>query len=222
VSWINPKTNWLVSDAVTNTDLNRIEENIDLLQKGLKELDKLEVTNNGHIGGDLTVGGDLAVDEDISGVNLELSGDLTLVDKIIASSTVRFLTPESASRGIEIGDLLVSNSYLDRTKVPTNGAYFKGNIVSVDSYAATFYNGSSRDYTNYPLGQILLCVVGGDVTPNQVEKNVSVPVKITSGDTRRYYIVNATTGYTSLSGTWRMKGWIAIEGVSIAMVQRTA
>ena len=48
----------------------------------------------------------------------------------------------STARGVNVGSLLVSNLWADYTKVPTNGIYSKGNILSAGNIIA--YSSSSR------------------------------------------------------------------------------
>ncbi|MBK0062136.1 MULTISPECIES: pyocin knob domain-containing protein [unclassified Acinetobacter] len=60
--------------------------------------------------------------------NLNVSGNISF-DKVVSTSSepISFLTG-GAARGVRVGSLLVSNSYSDDAKVPTNGAYIKGAI----------------------------------------------------------------------------------------------
>ncbi|WP_200481466.1 MULTISPECIES: phage tail protein [unclassified Acinetobacter] len=60
--------------------------------------------------------------------NLTISGNISF-DKVVSTSSepVSFLTA-NAARGVRVGSLLVSSSYSDDAKVPTNGAYIKGAI----------------------------------------------------------------------------------------------
>ncbi len=48
-------------------------------------------------------------------------------------SDSRLVAGASVARGVNVGDLLVSNAWADMTKVPTNGIYSKGAVLS-DSY----------------------------------------------------------------------------------------
>lgn len=49
---------------------------------------------------------------------------------------------DQEARGVNVGSLLVSNAWADYTKVPTNGIYSKGNILSAGNIIA--YSSSSR------------------------------------------------------------------------------
>lgn len=61
---------------------------------------------------------------------VKIGTDLELVNNIQSVTPVGFTTPVGAAMGVNMGALLVSNAYADVSKVPTNGAWIKGNIVT--------------------------------------------------------------------------------------------
>lgn len=83
---------------------------------------------------------------------LSVSGLIKALDGVQVGSTsdygwyistgTRISAGIDVARGVNVGSLLVSNAWADYTKVPTNGIYSKGNILSAGNIIA--YSSSSR------------------------------------------------------------------------------
>ena len=83
---------------------------------------------------------------------LDVAGEIRATSGITIGSTddygwyigtgTRISAGVDVARGVNVGSLLVSNAWADYTKVPTNGIYSKGNILSAGNIIA--YSSSSR------------------------------------------------------------------------------
>lgn len=82
---------------------------------------------------------------------LDVRGEIRATSGITLSSTddygwyitnSRIVAGQGTARGVNVGSLLVSSAWADYTKVPTNGIYSKGNILSAGNIIA--YSSSSR------------------------------------------------------------------------------
>ena len=81
--------------------------------------------------GTANVGGSLSGVEEI---RFKLNG---LLDA--SNSAFRFATKGGSAQGIQAGNLLISNTFSDANKVPANGIYSKGNIVTDGNVTATSF-----------------------------------------------------------------------------------
>ena len=81
--------------------------------------------------GTANVGGSLSGVEEI---RFKLNG---LLDA--SNSAFRFATKGGSAQGIQAGNLLISNTFSDANKVPANGIYSKGNIVTNGNVTATSF-----------------------------------------------------------------------------------
>ena len=81
--------------------------------------------------GTANVGGSLSGVEEI---RFKLNG---LLDA--SNSAFRFAKKGGSAQGIQAGNLLISNSFSDAGKVPANGIYSKGNIVTDGAVTATSF-----------------------------------------------------------------------------------
>lgn len=133
-------------------------------------------------------------------------------------------TISGSSRGIEVGDLLVSDNYsADATKVPTNGIYSMGRIQSNDSmlvgysgnvtrgmlgyglyYGGTFGQGLGSEYSS---GALVLYKM---LNPNKGKAGYNVPMAVTGTPT--YLKINS--GYLTL-GVGENKAYTAGEDVTV-------
>ncbi|MEJ5137272.1 MULTISPECIES: gp53-like domain-containing protein [Acinetobacter] len=134
--------------------------------------------------------------------NLEISGYISF-DKVATRSLepISFLGGDSAgsARGIRVGNLLVSNSYSDDAKVPTNGAYVKGQLT-VDGGISGNASSASKLATGRTIGGIAF-----DGTAN-----INLPGVNTAGNQNT--TGNAATA-TKLA-TGRTIGGIAFDGTA--------
>lgn len=74
-----------------------------------------------------------------NGINI---GSLDDYGWYISGAENRIAAGAKVARNVNVGSLLVSNAWADYTKVPTNGIYSKGNILSAGNIIA--YSSSSR------------------------------------------------------------------------------
>ena len=77
-----------------------------------------------------------------------VAGTLSGVEEIIfnmnarldaSNSAFRFVTKGDSAQGIQAGNLLISHSFADANKVPENGIYSKGNIITDGNVTATSF-----------------------------------------------------------------------------------
>jgi hypothetical protein len=76
--------------------------------------------------------------------DMQIAGNFTsLGGSILSGNLINFLTPAGNALPISTNNLLVSNSYSHRSRVPTNGMYVLGNIIS-DGDLAAFISSDRR------------------------------------------------------------------------------
>ena len=77
-----------------------------------------------------------------------VAGTLSGVEEILfnvnarlnaSNSAFRFVTKGDSAQGIQAGNLLISHSFADANKVPENGIYSKGNIITDGNVTATSF-----------------------------------------------------------------------------------
>ena len=99
----------------------------------------------------LTSSASIVANAGLTTTTLSASGLITASAGVQVGSTsdigwyingLRICAGMSDARGVNVGNLLVSNAWADYTKVPTNGIYSKGNILSAGNIIA--YSSSSR------------------------------------------------------------------------------
>lgn len=90
------------------------------------------------------------------GTSVSMSGDIAANGGVVRSSQpqIDFLTSGGAALPVSVNNLLVSDTYSDRTNVPTNGAYIKGKAI-VNRLVANGATGNNVDSIQSGGGSIL-------------------------------------------------------------------
>lgn len=101
---------------------------------------------------DFTIG-DLSTTDISNSGNLSNDGTANIAGLITAQSGVQIGTTSnigwylgngrvsagsSGANGVNVGNLLISNAWVDSAKVPTNGVYSKGSVISEDSFVVGY------------------------------------------------------------------------------------
>lgn len=146
-------TRYQASDAVgavryadIRLDPDEITLNIMAPRSTTPTIDAIKINSSG----DITSTRDLSVNRDLS-----VTGAISATDTLKLSTggikyvggAISFLEGGSASLPINTNNLLVSDSYSDRTNVPTNGMYVKGGITTIGTMNVAAINHSGN--TNY-------------------------------------------------------------------------
>jgi hypothetical protein len=101
--------------------ITQTESNINFATSGVSRLIIHAGTGNVSIGSPTDVGAKLFVNG-----NIRMDG----TDFLSSAIHIRFLTPAGSALPISTNNLLVSNNYAHRSRVPTNGMYVLGDILT--------------------------------------------------------------------------------------------
>lgn len=135
-----------------------------------------------------------------------------------ATFNARTLT---AGNGLSGGGALSANRTFtlgtpsDITNATTNSVTTTSHTHALGFLAAEVYTGSSASYASFPVGTILQVHRGGDLP----DRNGTLTPAIRTDNTYGYISSTHALAGTSMSGTWRSRGFVAGD---ILIMQRTA
>lgn len=167
MAWINPKTNWIPADGISNTDLNRIEGNtLDLdsrvqtwinfkakggeiggyitllVDSGIRVKDTAEIIRAG-VGGNLI----LSAHEENKNIYFRPFGSFNQKNEAVLSPSGLFSASELRSWGGTIVDGTLWNGAYDRSLYGYT-RLSNGLLLQWGTHSTAFVNG----YANFPIG----------------------------------------------------------------------
>lgn len=168
------------------------------------------------------------------------AGPLGAITVDTGSIVANAVTPAKMSRTGTSGQVLTSGgagadpSYQNLpaggvTSITAGTGLTGGTITTTGTIALDVYNGSTANYSTYPIGTNIMCQRSGNAFTFAVSNNAAAPT-IYSAPSSGSYTFSTTSpggGAVALAGTWRGRGIAYFAGSCCAytgytLVQRTA